>query len=590
MKLVDFVANYLVDTAKIRHFFGVSGANIEDLFFALSPANRPNATLILAKQEGGAATMADGHYRSSGRVAAVLTTSGGAALNIVPALGEAYNSYIPLLAIIGAPPTSLDGKGAFQDGSGINHTLNLEKLLSNVTCYCKRVLAPDEMADTLAESMIAIRYHRRPAAIILPKNIQNSVLSKVNFRPRLISNRSINPLEEIVFPTIVGPTTIVFGEEIVQENIVAKAIMLAEIMQANVLVTPEGKAAFPSDHPRYRGIAGVMTKSRSEISKLLGQTKNFLLIGTKLSFMERYGLEDFFKRDESFVTIINTTVSYWQGANGIYINVPSLGRAIAKWISSLNIKATDPSTPLGRPDQKTTLTTPLDLENLQGQISVNHIGDLLNSLQSDSKESINWVIDAGNAVCNAVREIQIKRNSNTTFSIALGMGGMGYSFGAAIGAYMGNNQKTIALAGDGAYYMNGMEIHTAVEYHLPITFVIADNSGHGMCVTRDQLFLNNDSLINRFDDVNIAASLQAMFGERIRAFSAATYEEFFALREVLKSRPFHGPTVLVFKINIDEMPEFLPFNDCLAKEINNPAFRQLKIKYSPLSISTERSC
>ena len=47
---------------------------------------------------------------------------------------------------------------------------------------------------------------------------------------------------------------------------------------------------------------------------------------------------------------------------------------------------------------------------------------------------------------------------------------------------------TVVVAGDGAFYMHGMEVHTAIEYGLPITFVVLDNSAHAMCVTREQLF------------------------------------------------------------------------------------------------------
>ncbi|MFD6420332.1 thiamine pyrophosphate-dependent enzyme, partial [Streptomyces sp. NPDC060194] len=48
--------------------------------------------------------------------------------------------------------------------------------------------------------------------------------------------------------------------------------------------------------------------------------------------------------------------------------------------------------------------------------------------------------------------------------------------------------RTVVIAGDGSFFMHGMEIHTAIEHDLPITFVVFNNNAHAMCVTREQLY------------------------------------------------------------------------------------------------------
>ena len=58
--------------------------------------------------------------------------------------------------------------------------------------------------------------------------------------------------------------------------------------------------------------------------------------------------------------------------------------------------------------------------------------------------------------------------------------------------------RAVVIAGDGAFFMHGMEIHTAVHYRLPVTFVLLNNNAHAMCVTREQLFYSDWYSYNRF--------------------------------------------------------------------------------------------
>lgn len=69
----------------------------------------------------------------------------------------------------------------------------------------------------------------------------------------------------------------------------------------------------------------------------------------------------------------------------------------------------------------------------------------------------------------------------------------------------------MVVAGDGAFFMHGMEIHTAVHYRLPVTFVLLNNNAHAMCVTREQLFYDDLYSYNRFRPSRLGAGLAAMF-------------------------------------------------------------------------------
>ena len=83
--MVDHIVEHLA-RIDIDYIFGVDGANIEDLYDAAH--FRSDITAVLAKHEFSAATMADGYSRSGAGLGVVAATSGGGALNLVPALGN----------------------------------------------------------------------------------------------------------------------------------------------------------------------------------------------------------------------------------------------------------------------------------------------------------------------------------------------------------------------------------------------------------------------------------------------------------------------------------------------------------------------
>ena len=136
--------------------------------------------------------------------------------------------------------------------------------------------------------------------------------------------------------------------------------------------------------------------------------------------------------------------------------------------------------------------------------------DAMTVLDAALPDGADIVVDAGNIGAAAIHHLPARRDGR--FIVALGMGGMGYSFGAGIGmAFARRKRRTSSIAGDGSFFMHGMEIHTAVQYRLPVTFLLFDNHAHAMCVTREQLFYDDLYSYNRFGPSRLGAGLAAMF-------------------------------------------------------------------------------
>jgi len=136
------------------------------------------------------------------------------------------------------------------------------------------------------------------------------------------------------------------------------------------------------------------------------------------------------------------------------------------------------------------------------------------------------------------------------------MGGMGYSFGAGVGMAFGRRRRTVVIAGDGSFFMHGMEIHTALQYRLPITFLLFDNHAHAMCVTREQLFYDDLYSYNRFGPSRFGAGLAAMF-PGLQSVDVDDVDELpDAMRTALDA---DGPSVVAVECSPDEIPPFAAF-------------------------------
>ena len=104
--------------------------------------------------------------------------------------------------------------------------------------------------------------------------------------------------------------------------------------------------------------------------------------------------------------------------------------------------------------------------------------------------------------------------------------------------------------------MNGMELHTAIEYELPLTAVLFNNNAHAMCVTREQVFYEDQYSYNRFRRSRLGAGLAAMFP----GLPSVDVESLDTLRPTLQAAiATDGPSVVSIECSPDEIPPFLPF-------------------------------
>ncbi|RCG19767.1 thiamine pyrophosphate-binding protein [Streptomyces diacarni] len=572
-RVVDFIVDFL-SRQEVRHVFGVGGANIEDLYDALHlAAHGPLG--VVAKHEFSAATMADGYHRAAQRMPVVAATSGAGAMNLVPGLAELRASCVPALALIGQPPVSLNGRGSFQETSGLAGSMDAARLFGQIAVSCERVEEPEAILQALPRAFAAASAAPGPAVLLLPKDVQQAVLAPWDSpvrqaAPERPSSAAADRARAVTLLRSAAErqgVAVIAGEGVARADARPELAALAAALGARVAVAPDAKDVFDDRDPRHLGIAGVI--GSGQVQSALEQASAVLLAGTRLPQMAGAGLHDhlkgvpvvcldprppFLEPHEDLVRLTGDLREEMRLLTGELL-APGAGlqqrngaaRALVDNLAAQQASAPSAELPHVPDSAALDMTTAARL-----------VGAAL-------PERSTVVSDAGNTGAVTIHHVGVPPGGR--FIVAMGMGGMGHSFGAAVGAAFATGRRTCVLAGDGAFFMHGMEVHTAIEHRLPVTFVIFDNRSHGMCRTREQLFYGGDYSYNLFRPARIGDGMAAMFP----GLDAVTARSAGELRAALgRAHATRAPALICVETDPAEVPPFRPFQDAIAAGSHRP--------------------
>ncbi|MEU6810530.1 thiamine pyrophosphate-binding protein [Streptomyces sp. NPDC046831] len=556
VRLVDYLAAELAG-AGVTHVFGVGGANIEDLYDAVHRGGAVGC--VVAKHEFSAVTMADGYARTTGRLGVVAATSGGGAMNLVPGLAEAYASRVPVLALVGQPPTSQEGHGAFQDSSGKAGSFDAGAVFAPVSRFCARVHDADSLAQLLPRAVAAAQAHPRgPAVLLLPKDVQQALIRAPahDAAPATGGHAEASPagspaasaarLDTAAVDAVVdalrgaGRVLVIAGEGVAADDAREDLADLARSLGAWVAVTPDAKDVFDNRDPRFAGVAGVM--GHANVEDCLRRADVCLLAGTRLPLLASGGLD----------RALAATDVVCIGPEPPFVAGTALGGNLRDALRAVTARL--PSRPRPCPPHAGALPNPAPGPRLPARERTVAHADAVAAVEAALPQDAHVFVDAGNAGASAVHLLPAPRRGR--FVVAVGMGGMGYTFGAGIGAALATGRRTYVLAGDGSFFMHGMEVHTAVEYGAPVTFVIFNNNAHAMCALREEIFQGGVRDHDRFAHTDLAAGVAAAFPS-LQVTGATDAEQLRTA--LLRGNAGDGPAFVAVACDPREIPPFLPF-------------------------------
>jgi acetolactate synthase-1/2/3 large subunit len=571
MKLAEALVTTLRDWG-LEYLFGVSGANIEHLHDAVHRLGGERFRSVCAKSEVGAAFMADCRARVHRTLGVCCSTSGGGMMNLAVGVAEAFAESVPLLAIVGQPPTRLEGRGAFQDSSGIGRSVNAERLWAAISKYQARITDPSQFWQCLDWAVTAAMSGRPgPSVLLIPRDLFDS---DVGPRPDWMPDRlkELNglwhaPADAVtkLFDAIRTARTpvLLLGSGVDRCSQPAAVVEFARRLGVRTATTLASKSAFPNDDPLFLGTVG-MAGEPSAHRFLAEQADLIVAVGTGLNVMTTQPIQQALRPERLAVVNIDMGEVSRIVRPSLFIEADA-GVVFSQLNRLADQSDVIPRVPAPVPVTRFTPSLAPDLPPSRCRShSAPRTGDLLQSqalemLQPFLPTKGHVLFDAGNCAAAALHYLRIPANVSAT--IALGMGGMGYAIAGAIGAQLGSphGSRTMVFCGDGAFLMLGAEVHTAVDHQLPILFVVFNNGMHGMCVTRQQLYFGGRIECSQYSPISVARVARG-FGppDRLWVGSAGTIEE---LNAVLTDSPCWAdrPGVLELRLCREEMPPFAPF-------------------------------
>ncbi len=569
MRLVDALVSTLAGW-DVRYVFGVSGANIEHLHDAIHRAGSERVRSVMARSEVGAAFMADARARVHRTLGVCCATSGGGMMNLAVGLAESYAESVPVLAIVGQVPTTMEGKGGFQDGSGIGRTVDAAAMFRSLAKHVARIDDPADFWPQLERAAsTALSGRPGPAVMLVPRDLwDRPVPARPAYFPVELDalrtpaapaddaavDRLFDALATAERPVLVLGTGV---ERCADPDAVRR---FAIHTGTPVVTTMASTGAFSNEHPLYLGTVGAAGHPSAH-DYLNHEADLIVAVGTGLDAMTRAPIGPGLARARVAVVNIDAGQPRRVLSPAIVVEADAgmAFTALAARLPARPFRHTPPAH-YALTRYLPTLAEPVALR-LSDAPSLRS-SEAIAVLQRYLPERGHILFDAGNCAATALHHLDIPAGSSTT--IALGQGGMGYAIGAATGVQLGSGPdvRTLVLCGDGAFMMLGPEVHTAVDLRLRVLFVVFNDNQHGMCVTRQRLYFDGRTECSRYAPVDVAQVARGLGPpERLWVGSAGSPAQLLAKLAEYHADGAARPGVLEVRLARAEMPPFAPFLD-----------------------------
>lgn len=423
---------------------------------------------VLTAHEQGASHAADGYARSTGKTGVVFATSGPGATNLVTGIATAYMDSVPMVAITANAPSTLIGRDAFQE-------IYITGITMSITKHNFLVSKIEDLEDALRQAFrIANSGRKGPVLVDITKDVTAALYDYESKGPVEIPKLPNNITQEVIeeVATMINeaerPVLYIGGGAAASG---ASEEILALIDRGDIPATHTMMAAgiVGYENPMNLGMLGMHGSVAA--NKSIDKSDLVLALGTR--FSDRVALNpEKFAQD---ATIVQVDVDRSEINKNVMVDlaiISDVKHFLQKLLPLIEEKKREEWTTriskwrekIAMPDKQNGYLCPDQL--------INTICNLTD------KETI-YVTDVGQHQMWAAQYVQ--HYNTKAFLTSGGLGTMGYGYGAAIGAQMGNPEKrVIHLTGDGSFHMNMNEACTAVSNKLPIISVIFDNRVLGM--------------------------------------------------------------------------------------------------------------
>ena len=591
-ELGDLFVSYL-EQLGVEYVFGIPGGAIEPLYNALARSERrggPRA--VVARHETGAAFMADGYARNSGKLGVCCGTAGPGTTNLITGVASAYDNHSPLLVITAQTAITNFGKRAAQESGDTG--INTVAMFEHCTHYSTLVSHADQFERKLTSAVMnAFQAPKGPAHLSIPLDVfrSNASINRPSYqldnlfkKSSLVDDESLNKFCHELLEN--SRTVFIVGEQCA--DAITYILDVALMLNIEIVTTPHAKGLVSPYHPLFRGVVGFAGHASAIETISRSDTDLTVAIGTTLSETASNNWDD---------SVLNNKLIHVDSADSNFAGSPmarlhvhgDISTVFEKVLDYLNVKLTyDPTL-----DQRRSKVEELEALGEKGKISNHHFKmdnesacisndtplkpqRLMNDLPKIFPPNTHYLCDSGNSMVWSIhylhpydRRVKSRRSvislnnivdqhrsngrrslQGSLFWTCLEYGSMGWAIGSSIGTAMATgDDPVVCITGDGSMLMSGGEVTVALEENLNVIFLILNDSEYGM-VKHGQRMGSGEEPANKLTPVDFVKWAESMGVKGFRIQSPADLER-LDIQSIITSE---GPVILDVYIDPEEVP------------------------------------
>ncbi|MBZ4018603.1 sulfoacetaldehyde acetyltransferase [Streptomyces purpurogeneiscleroticus] len=510
----------------VTDIFGIMGSAFMDAMDIFAPAG---IRLVPVVHEQGAAHMADGYARVSGRHGVVIGQNGPGISNCVTAIAAAYWAHSPVVMITPEAGTMGTGLGGFQEANQL-------PMFQEFTKYQAHVNNPKRMAEYTARAFDRALSEIGPTQLNIPRDhFYGEIETEIPDPQRLDrgpgGEKSLTEAAELLataeFPVIIS------GGGVVMADGVEQCKALAERLGAPVVNSYQHNDSFPASHPQWCGPLGYQGSKAA--MKLISQADVVIALGTRLGpfgTLPQHGM-DYWPKNAKIIQI-DADHKMLGLVKKITVGICGDAKAAA---AALTDRLADRTLACDATREERAARTKAEKDAWEQELSEwTHEKDpySLDMIAEQEQEDGNWLhprqvlrelekampprvmvsTDIGNI--NSVAHSYLRFEEPRSFFAPMSFGNCGYALPTIIGAKAAAmDRPAIAYAGDGAWGMSMVEIMTAVRHDIPVTAVVFHNRQWGAEKKNQVDFYNRRFVAGELESESFAGIAQAMGAEGI---------------------------------------------------------------------------
>jgi thiamine pyrophosphate-dependent acetolactate synthase large subunit-like protein len=501
------------------HTFGLVGTTTNSIVTEMY--GRRDITFLDTRHEEGAAFMAYGYSRASGKPAATFTTSGPGTINLITGISLAYKGRAPVIVIAGDVPRDhiyRDGAQAFdlveifKPVTKLSLQVNKAERLPEMLHYAFRSALSGKRGPVFLNIPRDLLDNQTLEAEILPPQTYRAVDERIPGDPHAIQ-RAVELLTQAQRPLLLA------GGGIIDSEASDEAVALAELLDMAIVPSYGHNDVVPNSHRLYVGPPG--GRGAGEALQAIHRADVILALGTRIN-----------QGSTSWnYSVINPQARIVQvdiDALEIGRNYPVAAGIIgdAKAVAQQLLRALRAQFPEGRPNpswrgeaeelaarRQARLRAEVELSG-EPMMPQRVFPELLKALPPDSMITI----DAGVAPGLGYDRLRFEL-PRTMFNYA-GHGGLGMGYCVGLGTKLGRpDRPAISLQGDGGFLYTSQELNTAVRWNIPLVSIVLNNRCHGAEKAQQQRFFDQKyigvDLVNpRFDKLAEVYGARGYYVER----------------------------------------------------------------------------